>query len=45
MVDVERKFSEVSCFVDIDELGVCRSTTLMLNVEYSKWGLLLVGVS
>ena len=45
IVDVERRSSEVSCFVDIDDLGICRSITLMLNVEYSRWMLLLVGAS
>ena len=33
MVDVELRSSEVSCFVDVDDLGICRSIALMLNVE------------
>ena len=45
IIDVELSSSEVPCFVDIDDLGICRSIALMLNVEYLGWKLLLVGAS
>ena len=34
IVDVELRSSEFSCFVDTDDLGICRSIALLLNVEY-----------
>ena len=45
IVDVERRSSEVSCFVDVDDLGVCRPIPLRLDVEYMRRKLLLVGIS
>ena len=32
IVDVELRSSEVSCFVDVDDLGICRSIALMLSI-------------
>ena len=45
IVDVELSSSEVSCFVDVDNLGSCRSITLMLKVEDLGWKLLLEGAN
>ena len=42
IVDVELRSSEVSCFVDLDDLGIWKSITLMLNVEDLGWNLLLL---
>ena len=42
IVDVELRSSEVSFLVDIDDLGICESIALMLNVEDLGWNLLLL---
>ena len=42
IADVELMSLEVSCFVDVDDLGICRSIALMLKVEDLGWNLLLL---